>query len=320
MTDPLTALRDVPVPAGLDADPIHARIDELALARPRRRGLPAGRAGRSRSGALARPRRRGLPALALVAASVAAGVVVLTTGGRPTTTRPAAATAATVLHALGKRAAAEPPLRLGEGEYYAVRIRQYAAAGKDARSVDSRTWARGEAGREQVLVDGKVKADDRLGTPASDERGGVGRIADPATLPTEPKALAARMREEAAKFQIDPGESPTARDYLNAATLMVFGRKRTPPAVLRAVYDFLATLPGMRLIGDVTDPLGRPGKAVAVDGDPDIHEGIGIELMVAPETGEPLAVVHYRDGDVNDPWLYTTRQAGVVHGTDTLPG
>jgi hypothetical protein len=76
----------------------------------------------------------------------------------------------------------------------------------------------------------------------------------------------------------------------------------------------------VRLIGDVTDPFGRAGKAVAVDGDPVTQEGIGIELIVAPETGLPLAYVHYRDGDVDDPWLYTTRQEGVVKGKDALPG
>jgi len=127
------------------------------------------------------------------------------------------------------------------------------------------------------------------------------------------------MRELAAKAQVHPGSEPTPRDYVNAAMQTVFDARQTPPAVLRGIYEFLATVPGIRLIGDVTDPLGRPGKAVAVDGDPVTNEGIGIELIVAPETGEPLAVVHYRDGNVNDPWLYTTRQAGVVTGADALP-
>ncbi len=46
----------------------------------------------------------------------------------------------------------------------------------------------------------------------------------------------------------------------------------------------------MKLVGDVTDPLGRPGKAVAADGDAQIHEGIGVELIVNPDTGRPLAM------------------------------
>jgi hypothetical protein len=99
---------------------------------------------------------------------------------------------------------------------------------------------------------------------------------------------------------------------------MVFGAKPTPPAVLRGIYDFLGTLPGIRLIGDVTDPLGRPGKAVAVNGDAN-SEHVGVELILAPDTGLPLAVVHYRNNDIEQHWLYTTRQEGVVKGTETLP-
>jgi hypothetical protein len=297
MTDPLTALREVRPPARLDADPVHARIDELIAAPPRRRRLPA---------------------LALVAVAGAAAAVVLTTGGTPTTTRPAVATAATVLHDLGRRVASTPAVKIGPGQYFAVRVHQYEAA-DETKGLDTRTWARGDQGRELVLVDGKTKRDVALGTPPPDVPKGAAPPDDLAALPTEPKALAERMRIAATTIQSRPGAEPTARDYILTASMMVFGRRETPPDVLRAVYDFLATLPGIRLIGDVTDPLGRPGKAVAVDGDPDIHEGIGIELILAPDTGTPLAVVHYRDGDVDDPWLYTTRQAGVVTGTDELP-
>jgi hypothetical protein len=289
MTDPMTALREMPAPR-LDSAPVHARIDQLAATKRRRRKLPA---------------------LTLAAIAAAAAAVVLTTGGTPTTTRPAAATAATVLRHLGAKLR---PVKLGDGQYYAVRVRQYEASGK-GRSVDMRTWARGDEGREQVLVDGESKRDVPLGTPQPD----LLKLPDLATFPTEPKALAARMRSAATQMQLHPGTEPTARDYINTAMQMVFDARRTPPEVLRAVYGFLATLPGIRLIGDVNDPLGRPGKAIAVDGDPVTQEGVGIEVILAPDTGLPLAVVHYRDGDVTRPWLYSTRQEGVVTGTDTLP-
>ena len=67
----------------------------------------------------------------------------------------------------------------------------------------------------------------------------------------------------------------------------------------------------------MTDPIGRPGTGVAADGDADT-ENAGVELIVARDTGLPLALVHDRDGDVHDPW--PTRQDGVVQGTDALPG
>ncbi|HEY6886629.1 MAG TPA: CU044_5270 family protein [Solirubrobacter sp.] len=291
MTDPLTALRGVPSTT-LDPGPVHARIDELSTRTPRRRRLPA---------------------LALAVAAAVAAAVVLATGGTPTTTHPTAATAATLLHDLGDRAGDLARVKLTDGQYYAVRVHQYAASGK-ATSVDMRTWEHNGDGRELVLVDGRTKRDVRLGTPQAGRN-----LPDLATFPTDPVALAAKLRAVTKTTQLHPGSEPTARDYVSTAMQMVFDARQTPPAVLRGIYAFLATLPGMRLIGDVTDPLGRPGKAVAVDGDPVTQEGIGIELILAPDTGLPLATVHYRDGDVNRPWLYTVRQEGVVTGTDTLP-
>jgi hypothetical protein len=141
-------------------------------------------------------------------------------------------------------------------------------------------------------------------------------------FPADPKDLPKYLRTLAQGFT-PPGAEPhrpTTRDYILAASQMVVDSRGTPPETLRAVFGFLSGLPGMKLVGDVTDPLGRRGKAVAADGDPEIHEGIGVELIVSPDTGRPLALVHYRDGDVNDPWLQTVRTEGVVKDTETLPG
>lgn len=140
------------------------------------------------------------------------------------------------------------------------------------------------------------------------------------TFPTDPKGVAESMRALASMTL--PGKErtePTTRDYVLAASQMVTAQRNTPPEVLRALFEFFSGLPGMELVGDVVDPLGRPGKAVAADGDPYAHEGVGVELVVDPENGRPLAFIHYRDGDVGKPWLQTTREEGVVRGTATLP-
>jgi hypothetical protein len=211
--------------------------------------------------------------------------------------------------------AAQPPLQLGPGEYYAVRVHQFPAGGPGSGAdVDLRSWAAGDRGRTLTLVNGRVQR-----TVPTDAPPDAGRLPDWSTFPTDPAALARRMRADAATLAFGDHSTPTARDYVLSAAGMVFGAKRVPPATLRAAYDFLAGLPGIRLVGDVTDPLGRPGTAVAADGDADT-EGIGVELILDRVTGLPLAVVDYRDGDVQDPWLYTTRQEGVVRGTDALPG
>ena len=241
---------------------------------------------------------------------------MLTTGGSPGTTTPEVATAATVLRDLAQRAGEQPPTQLGAGEYLFVKVVQRNAA-NHKKALDLRYWsdAKGE-GREVAILDGKKLRDAELGAP----RPGLPPMPDAADLskfPTEPQALAAKMKELAERTRV-PGQTtpPTSRDYLLAATQMVVDHRSTPPDVLRAIFGFLSGLPDMRLVGDVRDPLGRPGKAVAVDGDQDRHEGIGVELIVAPDTGKPLAFVHYKDGDVNRPWLELSRVEAVVRGTN----
>lgn len=256
------------------------------------------------------PRRsRKLPGLAFAATAAAAVAVAFAPGGTPT--RVAVATAATVLRDFQP----QPLPTLGAGEFYAVRVVQREAAKPDA-GLDLRYWTDANgAGREERLLDGKVKRDKPLGAP---EPVPSDAPAHP-TWPTDPAKLADYLR---AQLPTPPGETrrePTTRDYVLAASQMVVDQRGTPPEALRAVFEFLSGLPGMRLVGDVTDPLGRPGKAVAADGDPQIHEGIGVELIVNPDTGRPLAMVHYRDGDVNKPWLETVRTEGVVNDSQTLP-
>jgi hypothetical protein len=301
MTDPLTALRDVPTlltperAAGARAR-THERIDaRIAPPRPRRRGA----------------RRAGALALAAVAA---AGALVVTVGGGAG--GPGVATAAGALHGLGRRVAAQPPVQLGPGEYYAVRIHQYPAAGPaDGTDVDMRTWTAGDRRRVVNLVNGRLQRDGLVVPPAPPGP----RAPDWSAFPTDPASVAGWMRAAAEATGNHEHGAPTPYDYIITATFMIFGRDHVPPAALQGVYGFLAGLPGIRLVGDVKDPLGRPGTAVAADGDAD-RESVGIELILDRTTGLPLAVVHYRDGDIAKPWLYTTRQEGVVRGTDALPG
>jgi len=296
----------------------HERINDLIVTPPRR--------------------SRKLPALALAVTAAAAAAVAFAPGGAPT--RPAAASAATVLRGLKP----QPLPALQPGQYYAVRVVQREAKHPE-RALDLRYWAdaNGE-GRSVSILDGKERADTAdatsIPTPpestvqqeASDgkvttvppggkiERTPVNteqpRLRD---FPTEPQALAAKMRELASRSRLEDGSEPTTRDYVLAASQMITDRSGTPPDVLRAVFGFLSGLPGMKLVGEVTDPLGRPGVAVAADGDPEIHENVGVELIVDPDTGRPLAMIHYR-GDVDHPWLEMTRTEGVVKDTQTLPG
>lgn len=295
----------------------HERINDLIVTPPRR--------------------SRKLPALALAATAAAAAAVAFAPSGAPT--QPAAASAATVLRGLQP----QPLPALKAGEYYAVRVVQREAE-RPERGVDQRFWADADGkGRTVTLVDGEERVDSADGKSIPTPPGSIVQQESPdgtvtklppggkiertpvnteqprlRDFPTEPKALAAKMRELASRSRLE-GSEPTTRDYVLAASQMIADPNGTPPEVLRAVFGFLSGLPGMKLVGEVTDPLGRPGVAVAADGDPEIHENVGVELIVDPDTGRPLAMIHYR-GDVDQPWLQMTRTEGVVQDTETLPG
>ncbi len=57
-----------------------------------------------------------------------------------------------------------------------------------------------------------------------------------------------------------------------------------PPGVRSALYRIAADLPGVELVGKVTDPLGREGVAVAYT-----HDGVRHELLFDPDTSRLLA-------------------------------
>jgi hypothetical protein len=109
---------------------------------------------------------------------------------------------------LGKRVAATPAMQLGQGEYDAVRVHQYAAPGQKAAEVDMRTWSRGDDGRRLVLVDGKTKADQPL-------EAGPESFPDSSTKETPPDVLRARTAGEGGRgrHRADPRprHRPTAR-------------------------------------------------------------------------------------------------------------
>jgi hypothetical protein len=271
MTDPLTALRSVPVDRG-DIDAArrrtHQRIDELT----------------------AEKRHRRLPTLVVtLVTATAAATVVLTTGG--TGSKPAIATAATVLRDLADTAGEQPKPELRDGEYYAVRVVQADVADPE-KALDLRYWedANGK-GREVGILNGRTRKDVPLGTLDPKLPPGGTKLPELAALPTDDAGMAAAMRNLATRMRA-PAETapPTTRDYVLAASQMIGDQRGTPPAVLRAIFRFLSVQPGMQLVGDVVDPLGRPGMAVAADGDAD-HKGIGVELIVNPDTGRPLAMV-----------------------------
>jgi hypothetical protein len=105
-----------------------------------------------------------------------------------------------------------------------------------------------------------------------------------ADLPTDPAALAARLRREAEAHR---GETPVP-----AVTLELIAEDlRDPgasPALRRALYEAVGRVPGIEYLGEETDPEGRSGVAVGVTGS--VVDGPRqYSLIFDPATSQVLA-------------------------------
>jgi hypothetical protein len=103
-------------------------------------------------------------------------------------------------------------------------------------------------------------------------------------LPADATALEATLRKYYAK---DVHDQSTASDSWQT---WVFGEAQDllagpiTPGAKTALFQVLAKQPGIKLVGKVTDRLGRPGMAVAMPGD-----GGTFRLIIAPKTAQFLS-------------------------------
>lgn len=117
---------------------------------------------------------------------------------------------------------------------------------------------------------------------------GGGGFLDAADLPTEPAALRRLIEaREIPGVEGPPGEAETfvlIGDMLRETYL--------PPAVRAAIYELTAELPGVELLGEVRDPVGRPGTGIAFT---DRKRGTRQELIFDPDDstllGERVSIV-----------------------------
>jgi hypothetical protein len=96
--------------------------------------------------------------------------------------------------------------------------------------------------------------------------------------PTDPQAIYDRLRAGVG----DRGNSPEGEVFTEIGDAL---REAPAPAELRAgLYRALALVPGVELVGNVKDPQGRDGLAVAFT-----EVGIRYELIFDPQTADMLA-------------------------------
>jgi hypothetical protein len=123
------------------------------------------------------------------------------------------------------------------------------------------------------------------GGRTSEETFGPGGLAyvDLQSLPTDPEALFESIRDRA---------EGTGVGDVGAEMLVIVGdllrETVAPPELRAALYEVAARIPGIELVGQVTDPAGRRGVAVAVESD---YSGALTrqELIFDPETSEMWA-------------------------------
>lgn len=108
-----------------------------------------------------------------------------------------------------------------------------------------------------------------------------GGFLDPSELSTDPAVLRRRIEaREIRGVEGPPGETETFTligDMLRGSYL--------PAAVRAAIYELTAELPGVELLGEVDDPVGRPGTGIAYT---DRRRGIRHELIFDPATSALL--------------------------------
>lgn len=255
---------------------------------------------------------------------------------------PAPASAATVLEHVARVATHQPARAYpGPHQYLYLKFQErwtlavsFPARGRAAKfrayTVDTQQdWvAVNGSGRQRMIAEGQPRfltPRDRAGWVAAGKPrwaptcvcdgtyppGGypAGNQLDPAGLPVEPQQLLRVIvkRFEGGRFQLQ-------QTFETVGTLL---QDSGSPTLRAALYRMVARLPGVKLLGRRTDPLGRSGVAVGTS--------TGEELLFDPATSDILeesdvqlgpgalpagTVLHY--------FVYQGR--GVVNSIEQLPG
>ncbi|GAA2621026.1 CU044_5270 family protein [Actinomadura fulvescens] len=131
-------------------------------------------------------------------------------------------------------------------------------------------------------------------------------------LPGDPQALKAFLARALKRLEKAEGGRVDPVEWLFSNAQKI-GTTPASPKAIGATYRLLATDPGLRVVGQVTDPLGRKGTAIARQ----VVKGGQYEewLVLDPATGRVLA-----HQDVRKPATVTGYHAIVSYGwTDTVP-
>ncbi|MDL4819018.1 CU044_5270 family protein [Actinomadura opuntiae] len=253
------------------------------------------RAGRDRLTAAARPARRwprlpkpavmgllaGTAAVATAAAITVAQVVAPDGHGSAT------AAAAEVLRDAAATARSGPPVRPGPYSYTREVI---VHPGRTGEKQCTETWLRRDGSMAAFATYserywGRCDSKNRprrtpaLGSGHDDQR----PHADVRTLPTDPSALRARLYSDAAHGRGQNPDNTGSRDQLVFDRIGRLLSMTLPPELRAALFQTLATIPGVDAVRGERDALGRQGIALARSFDDRTTPG-SLAIILAPNT------------------------------------
>jgi hypothetical protein len=235
-----------------------------------------------------------LPAGGLAAAACAAAVAFVGVGGNGGES----ASAATALRDAAAVARTQPsPIRPGPGEYvYTRQVNAYLSVFPEGDAPFAalvprveELWLGFEGGRVRQTSGRPTFLSERdrenwiaAGRPALREPAYTGPYPAPERLelPLDPDRLYERLEREAL------GHSEGVHPQMFTLVGDALRDGGATPAQRAALYEVAARIPGVELLGEVTDPAGRPGVAVAMR---QAVDGLLHTLVFDPETAALLA-------------------------------
>lgn len=298
---PAPAERDLP--AGRQQALKEHLISELRLAG----SPPAGRAA---------PHRRRKPAIIIAAAGAAAATALAVLLGNAPSSSPAAMR---LLAKIATAAAQQPGPRVRDSQFWYIRswvAYQTCNGGSGNNCVLDKPHERQIWQSVSSLCVTGLLREYGQDTPLADSPGGNcpdrGSVHDPTyrflqSLPTDPHALLSLIEREMQGQQPRPEEAfTTIGDLLREAI--------APPQVSAALYRAAALIPGVTVVADTTDAIGRHGVAVAMT-----SQGVRSEWIFSKQTLQYLGErdINIADGTTNG--MAAVLQRAFVNHARQLP-
>jgi hypothetical protein len=292
-------------------------LAELArlLPAPAERDLPAGRqqalkehliselrpAGSPPAGRPARRRRRKLAIIIAAAGAAAVAAAATALALLPGNSSSASPAAMRLLAKIATAAARQPGPRVHDSQFWYIKswvAFQTCNGGSGNNCVLDKPHERQIWQSVSSLCVTGLLREYGQNTPLADSPGAKcpdrGSVHDPTyrflqSLPTDPRALLSLIEREMQGQQPRPEEAfTTIGDLLREAI--------TPPQVSAALYRAAALIPGVTVVADTTDAIGRHGVAVAMT-----SQGVRSEWIFSKQTLQYLGErdINIADGTTN---------------------